>query len=487
MAANFPFSNPIAYAHLQLRGGWKNLLLTVGAYALVLGTVIIATVRMNPGTPATTALAAWTSILLVFQLGIFLLFGCATVCSALRTDTASRMIESHRLMPVHPGWAVFGYLLGAESQILAMAAATFLLGLITNLGAGSPPMRWIVPNLILAVFAAFVWLVMLFASFINKSGPRVITVLTFIAFTTQGMILFVLPGLTVLVSPLIGDTIFARRAWGSGINQQYAIAMAAQCALGAILFIGAARKYRRPEAPAFGTLLALIFLAAWVAVSAVGIDRWEEFQPRFQRDASVGHVARFLFSLAVTMLLALVPVAASVRADADWRRRRRLDDPAPMRRPFPPVLAVLFAAAVALALLPVAFRSEQNVRDVSLRTAATVLFFLLFGCYLLRIVYRGGGRGLFLVGLLVILTWVAPFIIDLIRHAMTDAYDDPVLGMIMTFSPLGLLIELWDSKPMSTTPGLAFQAALAALAALLYYAGPLLARRTDLSKAPKPL
>jgi len=73
--------NPIGWAHLQLRGGLRNMVATTIGYTLLMTAIIFATVRYNP-LSVPRILGAWTVGLLGLQTGILLLFGCMTVGTA---------------------------------------------------------------------------------------------------------------------------------------------------------------------------------------------------------------------------------------------------------------------------------------------------------------------------------------------------------------------------------------------------------------------
>ncbi|HEX2971087.1 MAG TPA: hypothetical protein VHP11_02070 [Tepidisphaeraceae bacterium] len=481
MATDYPFTNGVAWAHIQLRGGWKNLLTTAIGYTLLLGTIILFSLRMSP-MRSSMILSGWTSGLLAIQAGILLLFGCGTVTTALRTDLASRMIESHRLMPLSPAGAIFGYLIGSTSQVLCLGFCTFLIGLITNLGAGTPSRLWILPNLVLGSFAFFLWTITLFAGFVSKSGPRALLILFVIGLTSRGMVLVLCPALLVLASPLIRQTIFERSNRSSSLDWPYAVAFILQAAIGTILFIGASRKYRRDDAVALPTVLSLLLLAAAVATSAVGIVNWEQLAGNAWRYMGPNTHTQFLSTLAATMFLALLPVTAAARADCEWRHLRALGAPLTTRRPIPPTLAALGAAAIVVALIAVApDLSPSNSQSVP-RAALVIAVFLLAATYVLRIICTFRiKRVLLLLGVWLILTWVGPFIVDLIRYGMSDSANEVFLTLISTASPLGSLIQFWEPRPLDTTPGLIFQSALAVCTAVLCH---LAHRRQNVMAAP---
>ncbi|MGE5608923.1 MAG: hypothetical protein ACM359_06700 [Bacillota bacterium] len=470
MAADLPFGNAIAWAHIQLRGGWKNLAITTIGYILLVAVLIVFSLRMNPK-HVTLMLSGWTSGLLWIQTGILLLFGCGTVNTALRTDLSSRMIESHRIMPVSPVGAVLGYLLGSASQVLCLAFATFLIGLVTNIGAGTPATLWIVPNVVLGSFALFVWMVVLFAGFTSKHGARVLLILFVVAITSRGIALTLCPALLVLTSPLLRDTVYERSLRVATLDWQYAVAMALQAAIGGILLIGASRKYRRDDAAALPTTLSLLLLATWVGTSVVGLMGWEQFAAgSFWRHTDVDSHTQFLSTLAVSILLALFPLGAAAQAEEEWRRHGSWIGSGSARRPMPAILAVALAAGIVMGLLWVAPQSSTSQWETTVRAGMAVTMFLLSTGYVLRMVQRLSSKRIVVVGLWVVLSWIGPFVIDLIRHGASTDPDDEFLTVISTCSPLGTLIQLWDRRPVDTTVGLAVQMGLVVFTALLFYA-----------------
>src|SRR3954462_7453982 len=97
---------------------------------------------------------------------------------------------------------------------------------------------------------------------------------------SQGGALTLWPGMTVLLSPIIGNSIFDLRTSGIVLPASYAIAFAGQAYFGTIWFIAAARKYRRAESIGIDTVLGLCLVAGWVGVTCVGLREWEDFRPR---------------------------------------------------------------------------------------------------------------------------------------------------------------------------------------------------------------
>jgi hypothetical protein len=274
----------------------------------------------------------------------------------------------------------------------------------------------------------------------------------------------------------------------------------AQLFVAGICFVGCCRKYRRADAQGITAGLGLVLLAAWVIVSSLGIRQWDEFEPRYlQLNPDSG--TQLIGSIIATMLLALLPVSAAARADADWHRRRRASDPALRRRPIPPGAVVAAATLITVALVnvewgaagtnPAAGRLDASflatLAAPAVQTAAVVCLFLLSVGYLLRITHRAGGKPL-VVGLgWMILTWLIPIVTELMVLAIRGYSPDQTFpGTISTCSPPVTVFCTWRpdatniDRGNSVAVALAVQGALTVLLAGLYYGRALRAR------APRP-
>src|SRR4051794_10467264 len=99
--AFFPPNNALAWAHFRQRGGWMRAgTFTVGAMVL-LGVLIITSARLNPDEKP-RILWGWTTGLLALQAAGLALYGTGRVSGAIRADIQSKLIDSHRLMPLPP-------------------------------------------------------------------------------------------------------------------------------------------------------------------------------------------------------------------------------------------------------------------------------------------------------------------------------------------------------------------------------------------------
>src|SRR5262245_59433627 len=99
--AFFPPNNALAWAHFRVRGGWKRSGFFSVAAIAVLGVLIITSVRLSPDDGGRT-LFGWTSGLLALQAGALVIYASGRVGAAIRQDVQTKMIESHRLMPLPP-------------------------------------------------------------------------------------------------------------------------------------------------------------------------------------------------------------------------------------------------------------------------------------------------------------------------------------------------------------------------------------------------
>jgi hypothetical protein len=470
MAGNFGLDNAIGWAHLQLRGGWKNIAVTTGLSALGIGILILVTLQLGR-VPVGLILGGWTSALMALEAALLVLLGCNTIGTAVKTDLAG-IIESHRLMPVSPAAAILGYLFGPTTQAMGLAGALLVIGTVTAFGAQLPVAHWLMPHAILFLFAVFAWTLVVFAGFGSRHGSKLLWgVVIGGGVMAKGALWAALPGLSVLMSPLIGHTIFNMRANSAEITWPLLASIAAQGYIGTICFLGAARKYRRSDVPALSPLLGLLLLAGWMVISVLGIRQWEDFASDIWRNVHLSRELQFLCSLLAALLLAMAPVASAAWGHDQWRRHRSTDDPALRGHTFPPLLAVLLATGLVVVVACAAPEPGMSWTQACIRTGVAVGAFLTQVSFLLRMIYRVRGRPLVSVGLWAAITCLGPFIIDSVRYGMSSDPDSQWMGTISMCSPLGALIGVWDKQPIGTTFGLVAQVGLAVVAAGLFY-GP---------------
>lgn len=485
-------NNPIAYAHFQLRGGWKNTLATAGIYSFVIISAMTLATKLDPR--GVGWVRGWVGGILAIQSFVLLLFATSRISVAIRNDVNQKLIESHRLMPL-PAWeAIVGYLLGGSSQALALAAANYVIGAVASATIGIGQDQWFAANFILITFSIFFWTIAAVSAFCmtrGKGGVGWVVALGIMTMSSQGFIALLLPGLTLLASPVVGRTIYTLQASTSeGFPVAYAFSLPGQLAIGALCFFAAARKYRRPESPAFSPAMGLGLLAAWAAVSVLGMLFWDDVCPdigmlRFNgRDGQGIRMAQVILSTLATMLLAMLPIANS--SHADLRRKYGLAVGEQRRESFPvsPVMATVLSAAACLAIpllvggvnrkLPTPrFVDNQRIplhAWASMLTAVMILAQLFTMGFILRIVHRGGGRrGTWILFAYMLLFWAAPLGMDLMRAINAGGGDTPVIAQISTFSPAGALVDLWGEGQFDPTIGSVAQACMAIALGTIYF------------------
>ncbi len=463
--------NSIAYAHFRLRGGWRGMLIFCGGYAgLVAGTMLFST-RMDPH-HLTMVYNAWTVGLLAMQMLLVMFIGGAFVAGAIRRDVTSKMHESHRLMPVAPFEAIVGYMLGGGGLMAGFGAVNLLIGIGTCIQAGVAIDRWLIANALLGIFIAFIWTLTALCGFFSRNLFLLNIILMVLGVFSQGMILWILPGLSVVLSPLAGHSVFALRADLDGMLMSHVLGIGAQVSFGVIFFLAAMRKYRRPEQPAFTPMLALVLLFAWVAFSMVGMQHWDDVGPDFLRfrgpEEADRPATQLICSMMAGLLLGYLPLGAAIRAAGVWRDHRRLDDPAVQNRSAPASLMGMMVLAIlmmltALAVPPNGHSKNQNIA----LTALCLMFSLATVGFLLGSRRRRGVNGNGMVVAWTMTAWLVPLLLDVIRHAISIDDNDPAFTSLFASTPAGTLMALWYSGTR-TDIGLSVQALLALAAGAIY-------------------
>jgi hypothetical protein len=458
MSTMLGVDNAIGWAHWQVRGGWRNTLITTGAYFVLISVLIYFTVRANPDHQS-DVLTVWRTALLALQAVFLVLFAGSRVTSAVRGDIISRMIESHRLMPVEPMVAISGYLWGPTSQAMALAVATMLIGAAVTAASGIGLRMWFGPNIVLVLFALFSWVVAAFAASVTKAATGILFGMLLSIWFSAAQVLWLLPGMTLLLTPLSGKTIFSMRTANGELTQSMVIAFAIQALIAIPLYIGAARKYRRSEDTALAILPAVLLLLGWVLASTVAIGDWISYFPEnFLRPGqSERHQAMLISSIASAMLTSLAAVANAAR-DKRWREK-----------------SALVALAVSAVMLILCFAGRDLVVMFGAAVGATAVVLVSFTlgiCYLLRIIYRVTARGWPIALGWIVLMWLIPLVIDTVRWALTSLNETYELSVMAGCSPIGALMIIWNDRldMKIVVPGLIFQGCCAAGWAIIYYA-----------------
>jgi hypothetical protein len=463
----------IGMAHFQISGGWKIMVAILAAYALIAG-VIIGLIAYNTGwpLPADAARGLFLFTLIIESL-LLVSIGTLRVGNCIRLDVASGLIESHRLMPI-PAWrAVAGYLFGTTHQIFAITLINIAVLVLCAGPAGVTAAELVTGQVVLAFFSLFCWSFAAMGSMMIRQMLPLL-VLAFIFGTIGSMALRtygILPGLSVLTSPLLGSTIFpmpVRGFMGATPQAFYGMALFAQVAFSALFFVGTCRRYRGTFLTTLNIGQALVLGLVWNLLSIFAIWNWDLF--RFN-DQQPGPPEQITATLIVSAGFLIVPVHAL----AEWRRRN------PMRAGT--ILAVLVAAAL------IAASPSLSVRFAPWNCAIT---FLVMAAHALTLYALFRALRLFSATTVAIgtfawlvLIWIGPLIAEVIRWNIFPAENgENTLGLLSMFSPVGLLGCIWNQpQPHSPLPGLLFQWLLPVPLAL---AGKELQRRNRSLPPPPP-
>ncbi|HOB75097.1 MAG TPA: hypothetical protein PKG54_11270 [Phycisphaerae bacterium] len=489
-------SNSIAWAHLQLKGGWRNILTTSVTYFVILLVVIFASVRLADPTPPAQVLGGWVFILMGLQIGTLVLFGCWAISAAIRKDVTSKIIESHRLMPVSGADAVAGYILGPASQAIAFSCVNLVLGLVlSRFSSFGGTQGWLYANLVLGVFAACAWIVMVFLPLVLPVSSRLLIGLIWVIFVGYETIPALLPGVSFLFGPALSGSVFDIITTGQVAEGQI-LSMLGQILVAVLCYVGAVRKYRRDDLLAWGPGVGLAVVAAYVVIQLAGLALWDVIKPWAWRTSRISFEVQLLIAATGALLIGLIPVHGAAWLHASWERRRALNDPALNRRPIAVGVVVLIAAVIIAALpalavparwhvvsnapvvrgQPISIHEPLTGPDVPLeaivRTGLVAAAFLLSVSYLLRWLYRREIRTRWLVVFFVLLTWAGPPMLDFMVEGMRTGFEsDDVLTTRAGCSPLVAMVWLWTSSGLSTNPGIAVQWLIAGVMGAVYHFG----------------
>jgi hypothetical protein len=457
-------NNAVGWAQFQLNGGWKNTLSVLAGYGVIVGGIMVVTASIDPREKV-WVYSAWTKGLIALQLGILILYATNRIIQGIRRDLTGAMIESNRLMPVPPLHAVVGYVFGAASQAISLAAVNFLLGVWATRGAGLPMAYWVKANLVVATFALFVWAVVSVAGATARGAVFWVIGPLLGFWFSGGFLTVILPALSVLATPTQGPSVFDARL-GRREPALYVVPMLCQAAIAGLCIVAAMRKYRRSEDAAFNPPLALAMLACIVGTCTAGIVWYDDIRPTFLREAADFRAQFIGSSIAIMAFTAVVMCSIAWAAALRQRSARRRE---PIRRiAIPPFVGAILAAAIGTGLTLSDQRfSPFDRREWLFYFAGVLLAQALAIGYLARWVYVRVDRAGVIVVIWLFLQWLAPLVADLMIHAMQDA-KQPV-GTLSTLSPIGCLIAVFNSNGGDPRIGLAGQFAMALVPMAAFY------------------
>ncbi len=467
--------NPIFYAQFNLRGGWRNTLIYSVGYFILIGAAMWISAAY-PSNHTVDVLGGWLHGLLALQLLTLVVYGSLRVSSAVRADMSGGAIESHRLMPMSPMSAAFGYLLGAPAQGIALAVVNFILGSLALDGAGVPFQRWLVANFMIGAFALMIWAISANIAFSSRGGFAVVLVGIIVSAFTNGLIMSLVPGLGVLTCPIITRSVFDLSGSAASFSFAFAAALIGQFMIGAICVLSAANKYRSVEGVGLTPALGLLLVLAWVAISVVGIKNIREFTFPYMNSEPA---SQFTATVIATLFISLIPLSGTARAGVLWAHGDSNSRGKPVSLIW--VIVAVTAFTCVLMLVHPRLGDEFQLQPLLAETAAQVLIFAVTMGLLFHAVYLTGVRGWIVATPWILLTWGLPLVADMVQSAMNNSGE---MGMISTISPIGAVIKIWKPDPQSALRGLLIQTGLALVPMLLVLRLHMRRRRRTL---PPPL
>lgn len=463
-------SYAVGMAHFQLGGGYLSLAALSVVYTLIFFGSICTYVYMEATSGRMPMRVTFgpgaVSVMFVLQAVNLVIFGALRIAGAVRGDVTSRMIESHRLMPV-PSWrAVAGYMLGSTAHVAAFALLTLLFAMGLAMAAGTPLTDVALKQGILLLFTGMVWslvaMLNLFhrAAFVAATVGGVLAIFSTVA--ARGFAL--LPAMGLLTGPLLGNTIFyfGPTPWTISV-WVYPVSIVGQLAFFSLFFAAACRCYRGTYRTVFTGWQALLLPVVWAGLSAAGIVLVEAIpiiQRLFYREDAMIVGKQVAASTAMAMLLSLIPIYTVSMEQRGRRGRLGMG------------LAATLVLSVVVGMIPMGvWRQFQTTGTQFAVTWLAVAAFLLTVFLICHLFSKATPSSLgILLAIVTFVVWVGPLAPAAIVHAMVEDPESTLAQTVATFSPVGLLMDQWTSDaPVSAAPGLAWQWFLPLL--LLVYAG----------------
>ena len=465
MADSNVVPNAMWWAQLHLNGGPRRLISTGFATVCIAASAFIGFRYVDRSIALTAYCDGVITVLAWIQMLVIIVGGCNAVFRAVTRDVTSKMMESHRVSPMTSFGVVSGYVFGATIQVLCIYAIGTVVGVIVIRWGTIGLSDWLGGNLFLLIVAIMAWTITVLVNVAGRKPVNPISVIVVISIIS-GTLMPLVPAFGLL-SGFFAGWIGHRMMMGDPVVAVNEVSTLAVITVGMTLLWGRAsmRLYRRPDLPAFGTLRALGLLAIWEAVCGIGaLIQKSPTLPQMMRNGSADLPVVVMVSMAISLLIALLPVSSAANARCRVARGGRsvyLGDT------MSTVLAATASAALLMALFMwLTWGLNNGWRDVANGFVASVASLAAAGG-LFTMLYARQRRPTLIVLLFIAVLWAVPPLLDSWNRAWISTLDQPP-SVLFGLSPFGTLAELVLELGADLRPGLAFQLLVGAT---LWYAG----------------
>ena len=471
MPGDAVLSNPIWWVQFRLLGGARRVGVCTWAYAGIVLLAFLAACRLS-GDPV-AAVAAHALYFAGFVQLILILPGWGSrIHKAITTDTNVNMIESHRLSPTTGLSAALGYMIGPGLQIACLCGVNLIAGVVFCALSGKLMGAWLMGHVYILFVAAFVWSGTVLGSLCLGKRANLITVLFVILFVGGWRVVEVVPGLGLICgAEMIGYCYDV--AGGGGARSLPAgagLSVVVQVLVILLWLRGAAKKFERPDLPAFSVGWASLMYVGWLVVAVVGLERAEALRlPALGLGIEANW--QLVATLVVSLLFMLVPLRSAAVYGQRWLEQHR--ELAGDQPPAPLLVGLLLAVATAVVVGGVPLWSStqgwetlQGFRLVE-RWVWTLLSLVITGLSVAALYRAARATRMERIDLPVVLYAVVIWAVLPITDSIIQAYwgeaslhYEPHTTWLTGCSPVGGLIVAWQETPLIIWEGLVFQAAL---------------------------
>lgn len=430
-------ANALAWAGLRSAGGpRKCFCVTIGYGAVVLGLLILS-LATNPQRNGDVFESA-SMMILIAQFVLMAIVAGLTILNTIQKDRNSKMLESHRLMPIHPRLAVLGYIAGGAAPYCWAVLFNFIVGGMTAAASGMPMEWWLAANVVAITFGMFLWTIAAVGGFCGLIAGVAISIPFGIIILSGGQAGSGIPSVLMLVSPVLGSSVFSGKPPSGDDTLLWSISFILQIGVGWVFVEMAARRFRQQDIPLLPAGWGLLLLTLLAGAAAIAVNTSSVTLPfrrgyRSQIDPMTMATGTYILLLIVAAIV-ITSAAASDRLEHP-RRRAKIADAKSLLL----VLAVTLIATAFASLVPAILQGERVLWTVALFLVCGLLTQLLA-----KWVFRIGAGNVPLVCFALLLS-LAPLLLS--AAFMDGDYRElTTTGRIVSqVSPFSMIVAIWSN------------------------------------------